>query len=133
MKRLFLILNLFVISFVNCFSQDTIKTNLRVKIIGNLEIAEKLNCRFIVSKKCDYILFQNIDQYIDFKIPLTAFKEEFALQKWKTYVYSADYKDIVHLNYENDIMYGIKTIDSHGNETLYLNVENINEYPKAIK
>ncbi len=124
---------IFFASFVNCFSQDTIRTNLRVKILDGVEIAERLNCRFIVNKKCDYVLFQNIDQNIEFGIPLTKFKEEFSLQAWKTHVYTADYKEIIHLNYENDIMYGIKIIDSSRNEAFYISVDNINDYPKAIK
>ena len=102
MKKFIFVSLLFIVSIANSFAQDTLKTNLRVKLMNNVEIPEKLNCQFILSEKCDYIVFDNIDLNMQYKIFLSSLEKEIDLDTWKIYTYKTNNNEIVTINYENN-------------------------------
>jgi hypothetical protein len=133
MKKLFLISAFLLISFATVFAQEYFKTNLRVRIIDNIEITEKLECEFTISHKCDFILWNNIDHNIVSPIPLLSFEKTYDFYIWRLDTYKTTHDDIVKIHYDDDKPYAITTIDSIGVETLYVNANDTKDYPKASK
>jgi hypothetical protein len=133
MKKLILISIIVFISFANIFAQEVLKTNLRVRYYGKVELPEQLNCEFTISQKCDFIVWNNTDHNLINVIPLLSFVESFDFHIWKIDTYKTNYDDIVKIHYEDDKIYGIRFIDSSGVETLYIVSNNTDNYPQASK
>lgn len=133
MKKLILTSAIFFISFANIFAQEVLKTNLRVKLINNVEFPEKLNCEFIIGDKCDFIAWNNVDHNIFSAIQLISFVETFDFHIWRIDTYKSTYDEIVKIHYEENELYAIKLIDSNGFETLYIKTNDTKVYPQASK
>lgn len=133
MKKLILTTAVFFISIVTIFSQEVLKTNLRVKFVTNVEIPERLNCEFVIGDKCDFIGWNNIDHNTINAIQLISFVETFDFHVWKIDTYKTTYDEIVQIHYEENELYAIRLIDSNGFETLYIKSYNTKEYPQASK
>lgn len=80
MKSLIVMILIFFNPIARVFSQEVLKTNLRVKLVNNIEFPEKLDCEFIMNNKRDTITWYNIDHNIFKTIPLTTLEETFNLQ-----------------------------------------------------
>jgi hypothetical protein len=133
MKKLILISAIVFISFANIFAQEVLKTNLRVKLINNVEFPEKLNCEFVVGHNCDFIAWNNIDHNILVAVQLLSFVETFDFHIWKIDTYKTTNDELIQMNYEEGKLYGIRMIDSNGFETLYIKSHNTKDYPQASK
>ena len=133
MKSLIVMILIFFNPFARVFSQEVLKTNLRVKLVNNIEFPEKLDCEFKMNNKRDTITWYNIDHSIFKTISLTTLEETFNLHVWKIDTYETTYGEKVQLNYEESELYGIRMIDTKGVETLYIKSNDKKEYPRASK